>query len=114
LLIHVVCNSFIDEGRNPDEYTRNLLNSCVQCNQVSRGKVDAFKALRKHLLEEAEDAFPDEIEAYRAMRNQSSLEARRALQSSDLLSNGNLKVKSEHWYDLTVYLQVLVGFVPIP
>jgi mediator of RNA polymerase II transcription subunit 10 len=35
--------SFIDEGRNPDEYTRNLLNSCVQRNQVSRGKVDAFK-----------------------------------------------------------------------
>ncbi len=43
MLIHVVCNSFIDEGRNPDEYTRNLLNSCVQRNQVSRGKVDAFK-----------------------------------------------------------------------
>jgi mediator of RNA polymerase II transcription subunit 10 len=88
--------SFIDEGRNPDEYTRNLLNSCVQRNQVSRGKVDAFKALRKHLLEEAEDAFPDEIEAYRGIRNQSSAEARRLLQSSDALSNGNLKVKSEH------------------
>jgi hypothetical protein len=44
LILHVVYwNSFIDEGRNPDEYTRNLLNSCVQRNQVSRGKVDAFK-----------------------------------------------------------------------
>lgn len=36
-------NSFIDEGRNPDEFTKDLLNSCVQRNQVSKGKVDAFK-----------------------------------------------------------------------
>ncbi len=32
----------------------------------------SLQALRKHLLEEAEDAFPDEIEAYRGIRNQSS------------------------------------------
>jgi hypothetical protein len=102
LLIHVVCNSFIDEGRNPDEYTRNLLNSCVQHNQVSRGKVDAFKALRKHLLEEAEDAFPDEIEAYRAIRNQSSL-------VSTSFSCHRLKVMGMSLYMLYTVKKVLLA-----
>jgi mediator of RNA polymerase II transcription subunit 10 len=87
---------FIDDGRNPDEFTKDLLNSCVQRNQATKGKVDAFKALRKNLLEEIEDAFPEETEAYRLIRTQAATEARRALQSTTQLSNGDLKVKSEH------------------
>jgi mediator of RNA polymerase II transcription subunit 10 len=88
--------NLIDEGRNPDEFTKDLLNSCVQRNQASKGKVDAFKALRKSLLEQVEEAFPAETDAYRDIRNQSTQESRRALQASNLLSNGDLKVKSEH------------------
>nr|XP_024388927.1 mediator of RNA polymerase II transcription subunit 10b-like isoform X2 [Physcomitrium patens] len=65
--------NFIDEGRNPDEYTKHLLNGCIQQNQASKGKVDSFKALRKHLLEQVEEVFPAETEAYRDIRNQSSL-----------------------------------------
>lgn len=99
-----------------------------------------LQALRKSLLEQVEEAFPAETDAYRDIRNQSSLvsleigvvpvvlsvptaftgwlfqlegfleivswrfayvscfsqESRRALQASNLLSNGDLKVKSEH------------------
>lgn len=36
---------FIDDGRNPDEFTKDLLNNCVQRNQATKGKVDAFKVL---------------------------------------------------------------------
>ncbi len=47
-----------------------------QCSRellfVKRRDSLSLQALRKNLLEEAEDSFPDEIEAYRGIRNQSS------------------------------------------
>nr|GMD81794.1 mediator of RNA polymerase II transcription subunit 10B-like [Ipomoea batatas] len=60
--------SLIDDGKNPDEFTRDVLNSCIAKNQITKGKTDAFKGLRKHLLDELEEAFPDEVEAYRMSR----------------------------------------------
>ncbi|KAG6550151.1 hypothetical protein Mapa_008107 [Marchantia paleacea] len=90
---------FIDEGRNPDEFTKDLLNNCIQRNQYTKGKVDSFKNLRRHILEELEDTFPEETETYRAIRSQAAAENRRAVQSLQtpaLLSNGDLKVKTEH------------------
>lgn len=87
---------FIDEGRNPDEFTKDLINNCIQRNQATKGKVDAFKMLRKNLLEEIEDAYPEETEAYRALRTASVLESHRISQAQGLLANGDVKVKSEH------------------
>ncbi|KAJ0666002.1 putative mediator complex, subunit Med10 [Helianthus annuus] len=58
----------IDDGKNPDEFTRDVLNSCIAKNQITKGKTDAFKALRKHHLEELEQAFPDEVDEYREIR----------------------------------------------
>nr|GMC99895.1 mediator of RNA polymerase II transcription subunit 10B-like [Ipomoea batatas] len=55
----------INDGKNPDEFTRDVLNSCIAKNQITRGKIDAFKGLRKHRLDELEEAFGDEVEAYR-------------------------------------------------
>ncbi|MCO5602025.1 hypothetical protein L7F22_056152 [Adiantum nelumboides] len=86
----------VDDGKNPDEFTKDLLNNCIQRNQATKGKVDAFKALRKHLLEEVEEAYPEETEAYRALRTAAALEARRMSQAPSLLANGDVKVKTEH------------------
>eukprot|EP00850_Spirogloea_muscicola_P023675 SM000376S13707 [mRNA] locus=s376:26363:27770:- [translate_table: standard] len=33
----------IDEGRNPDSFTRDLLQACAARNQATKGRVDAFK-----------------------------------------------------------------------
>lgn len=60
--------NLIDDGKNPDEFTRDVINSCIAKNQITKGKTDAFKGLRKHLLEELEQAFPDEVESYREIR----------------------------------------------
>ncbi|OVA04973.1 Mediator complex [Macleaya cordata] len=60
--------NLIDDGKNPDEFTRDVLNSCIARNQITKGKTDAFKGLRRHILEELEQAFPDEVEAYREIR----------------------------------------------
>lgn len=35
--------SLIDDGKNPDEFTRDVINSCIAKNQVTKGKTDAFK-----------------------------------------------------------------------
>ncbi|KAF8759462.1 hypothetical protein HU200_010510 [Digitaria exilis] len=86
----------IDDGKNPDEFTRDVLNSCIAKNQITKGKTDAFKSLRKHLLEELEQAFPEDVEHYREIRATSAAEAKRLAQSQGTLPNGDVKVKAEH------------------
>uniref|UniRef100_A0A1J3JBF7 Mediator of RNA polymerase II transcription subunit 10 n=1 Tax=Noccaea caerulescens TaxID=107243 RepID=A0A1J3JBF7_NOCCA len=87
--------NLIDNGKNPDEFTRDVLNSCIARNQVTKGKTDAFKDLRKHILEELEQTFPDEVDNYREIRANSAAEAKRLAQSQSVLPNGDAKVKSE-------------------
>ncbi|PUZ71651.1 hypothetical protein GQ55_2G330600 [Panicum hallii var. hallii] len=88
--------NLIDDGKNPDEFTRDVLNSCIAKNQITKGKTDAFKSLRKHLLEELEQAFPEDVEQYREIRASSAAEAKRLAQSQSTLPNGDVKVKAEH------------------
>uniref|UniRef100_A0A453LDW6 Mediator complex subunit 10 n=1 Tax=Aegilops tauschii subsp. strangulata TaxID=200361 RepID=A0A453LDW6_AEGTS len=55
-----------------------------------------FQSLRKHLLEELEEAFPEDIEAYRQIRATSAAESKRLAQSQNVLPNGDSNVKAEH------------------
>jgi hypothetical protein len=41
--------SLIDDGKNPDEFTRDVLNSCIAKNQITKGKTDAFKVCMPQL-----------------------------------------------------------------
>ncbi|KAJ6307905.1 hypothetical protein OIU76_017649 [Salix suchowensis] len=88
--------NLIDDGKNPDEFTKDVISSCIAKNQVTKGKTDAFKSLRKHLLEELDQTFPDEVESYREIRAMSSAEAKRLAQAQSSLPNGDVKVKAEH------------------
>ncbi|KAI5003078.1 hypothetical protein ZWY2020_027728 [Hordeum vulgare] len=81
---------------NPDEFIRDVLNNCIAKNQITKGKTDALKSLRKHLLEELEEAFPDNVEAYRQIRATSAAESMRLAQSQSALPNGDAKLKPEH------------------
>ncbi|OVA04978.1 hypothetical protein BVC80_1211g42 [Macleaya cordata] len=47
-------------------------------------------------FEELEQAFPDEIEAYREMRATSAAESKRLGQTESILPNGDVKVKNDH------------------
>lgn len=88
--------NLIDDGKNPDEFTRDVLNSCINKNQITKGKTDAFKSFRKHLLEELEQTFPDDVESYREIRASSAAETKRLSQAQNLLPNGDVKVKTEY------------------
>lgn len=35
--------SLIDEGKNPDEFTKDVIMNCVAKNQITKGKSDALK-----------------------------------------------------------------------
>ncbi|KAL1222741.1 Mediator of RNA polymerase II transcription subunit 10b [Cardamine amara subsp. amara] len=87
--------NLIDDGKNPDEFTKDVVNNCIARNQVTKGKTDAFKGLRKHLLEELDQTFPDEVDMYREIRATSAAEAKRLAQSQSVLPNGDAKVKTE-------------------
>jgi len=84
--------NLIDDGKNPDEFTRDVINSCIAKNQITKGKTDAFKGLRRHLLEELEQTFPDEVESYREIRAASAAESKRLAQAQSILPNGDMKV----------------------
>ncbi|KAI3453319.1 hypothetical protein Pfo_009982 [Paulownia fortunei] len=77
----------VDDGKNPDEFTRDMLNGCISQNQITTGKMDTFKSLRGHLLEELEQAFPDEAEAYREIRATSAAPARLCKSHSDMYNS---------------------------
>ncbi|KAI5329313.1 hypothetical protein L3X38_028710 [Prunus dulcis] len=87
--------NLIDDGKNPDEFTRDVINSCIAKNQITKGKTDTFKSLRQHLLEELEQTFPDEVESYREIRAASASETKRLAQAQSILQNGDMKVKPE-------------------
>ncbi|KAG7028210.1 Mediator of RNA polymerase II transcription subunit 10a, partial [Cucurbita argyrosperma subsp. argyrosperma] len=48
--------------------------------------------LRKHLLEELEQTFPDEVESYREIRASSAAETERIAQAQSMLPNGDMKL----------------------
>ncbi|XP_042450995.1 mediator of RNA polymerase II transcription subunit 10b-like isoform X1 [Zingiber officinale] len=60
--------NLIDDGKNPDQFTRDVINSFISKNQITKGKTDALKSFRKHLLEELNQAFPDEVMTYKEVR----------------------------------------------
>ncbi|KAI8569898.1 hypothetical protein RHMOL_Rhmol02G0313400 [Rhododendron molle] len=40
--------NLIDDGKNPDEFTKDVLNECIAKNQITKGKADAFKIRKIH------------------------------------------------------------------
>lgn len=88
--------SLLDEGENPDQFARVYVKGCIERNEATRGKVEAFKLLRKHLLAEMEEVFPDEAAAYRAMRTASAALTRQAqTQQVESTANGHFEPKEQ-------------------
>lgn len=87
--------NLIDDGKNPDEFTKDVFNTCISKNQTLKGKTEAFKSLRNHLLENLEEAFPDDVEVYREIRAKTAAESKRSAQAQNILTNGDMKVMKE-------------------
>jgi len=49
----------VDNGRNPDIYTREFVELARKGNQMMKGKMEAFMSFRDVLAEEMERAMPE-------------------------------------------------------
>ncbi|KZS09044.1 Mediator of RNA polymerase II transcription subunit 10 [Daphnia magna] len=68
--VHVPLEVFdyIDEGRNPQLYTKDCMEKALNKNEQVKGKIDSYRKFRAHLLEELSQVFPNETMKYRTAR----------------------------------------------
>ena len=68
LTVCVLCDRAIDSGRNPAFVTNEFVIKTKQNNDLNKTKGDAIAALRDAMLTKASEIYPEESEAYKALR----------------------------------------------
>ncbi|RZF39394.1 mediator of RNA polymerase II transcription subunit 10 [Nilaparvata lugens] len=68
--VHVPLEVFdyIDNGRNPQLYTKDCIEKALTKNEQVKGKIDAYKKFKGQMLVELNNVFPNELAKYRAIR----------------------------------------------
>jgi len=59
---------YIDQGRNPQLYTKDCMEKAHGKNEEVKGKIDAYRMFKARLLVELSAVFPNEMKFYRANR----------------------------------------------
>ncbi|CAB3360701.1 Hypothetical predicted protein [Cloeon dipterum] len=59
---------YIDQGRNPQLYTKDCMEKALCKNEEVKGKIDSYRKFKAHLLAELHTTFPNELAKYRAIR----------------------------------------------
>lgn len=59
---------YIDQGRNPQLYTKDCIEKALYKNEETKGKIDVYRKFKNNLLLELQKEFPAEINKYRAIR----------------------------------------------
>ena len=59
---------YIDQGKNPNLYTKDCLEKTLAKNEQVKGKIDNLKRFKACLLVELTKVLPNEINTYRALR----------------------------------------------
>ncbi|XP_063705463.1 mediator of RNA polymerase II transcription subunit 10 [Culicoides brevitarsis] len=59
---------YIDQGRNPQLYTKDCLEKARTKNEEVKGKIDSFRKFKANLMVELSKSFPNEMSKYRARR----------------------------------------------
>ena len=60
--------SYIDQGRNPQLYTKDCIDKALTKNEQVKGKIDAYRKFKANMLVELNRVFPNELAKYRAVR----------------------------------------------
>ncbi|XP_026481779.1 mediator of RNA polymerase II transcription subunit 10 [Ctenocephalides felis] len=68
--IHVPLEVFdyIDQGRNPQLYTKDCIEKALSKNEEVKGKIDTYRKFKANMLVELQRTFPNELNKYRALR----------------------------------------------
>ncbi|KAK2162236.1 hypothetical protein LSH36_101g01019 [Paralvinella palmiformis] len=59
---------YIDQGKNPQLYTKDCMEKALAKNEAVKGKIDVFKKFKTLLIVELSKEFPHEMAKYRAVR----------------------------------------------
>ncbi|KDR16737.1 mediator of RNA polymerase II transcription subunit 10 [Zootermopsis nevadensis] len=59
---------YIDQGRNPQLYTKDCIEKALTKNEQVRGKIEAYKKFKTLLATQLNNVFPNELTKYRAIR----------------------------------------------
>ncbi|XP_069798464.1 mediator of RNA polymerase II transcription subunit 10-like [Narcine bancroftii] len=59
---------YIDQGRNPQLYTKECLERALAKNEQVKGKIDTLKKFKGLLIHKLSKVFPEEMSKYRAIR----------------------------------------------
>ncbi|XP_012285021.1 mediator of RNA polymerase II transcription subunit 10 [Orussus abietinus] len=68
--VHVPLEVFdyIDQGRNPQLYTKDCIEKALTKNEQVKGKIDGYRKFKANMLVELNRVFPNELAKYRAIR----------------------------------------------
>ncbi|XP_046373927.1 mediator of RNA polymerase II transcription subunit 10-like [Haliotis rubra] len=68
--VHVPLEVFdyIDQGKNPNLYTKDCLEKALAKNELIKGKMDNLKRFKAMLMVELTKVFPNEMSMYRALK----------------------------------------------
>ncbi|XP_071481273.1 mediator of RNA polymerase II transcription subunit 10-like [Diadema antillarum] len=59
---------YVDQGKNPQLYTKDCMERAVAKNELVKGKIETFRKFKKALITELGKMFPEEIERYKSAR----------------------------------------------
>jgi len=62
---------YIDQGRNPQLYTKDCMEKALTKNEEVKGKIDSYKRFKANMKVELSQVFPNEMAKYRAVRKAS-------------------------------------------
>lgn len=61
---------YIDEGKNPQIYTRDCIEKALIKNEEIKGKINSYRMFKAHMLSEMNEHFPNVLAKYRALRGE--------------------------------------------
>lgn len=59
---------YIDNGKNPQLYTKDCIEKALTRNEEVKGKIDAYRKFKSNMVGELQKNFPNELNKYRAVR----------------------------------------------
>uniref|UniRef100_A0A8C2LGJ7 Mediator of RNA polymerase II transcription subunit 10 n=1 Tax=Cricetulus griseus TaxID=10029 RepID=A0A8C2LGJ7_CRIGR len=62
---------YVDQGRNPQLYTKECLERAPAKNEQIKGKIDTMKKFKGLLIQELSKVFPEDMAKYRSIRGRS-------------------------------------------
>ena len=59
---------YIDQGKNPQLYTKDCIEKALMKNEEVKGKIDSYRKFKANMVLELQKTFPSEMNMYRALR----------------------------------------------